>query len=411
MSQSPNAMDDPAAPEAEPKSGTFGVWGWGLSLIAAGLIVAYAWLAWTPSAWLVDEMMTALDEAPDGEVVTRIRQIAELGDAGIEPLVESLASSREIVAESAQRQLAGELDRWELLPSAESTAKIARLVKALQSKVPKWPAAPLKVAAEFAHRALRWRLDSRSREAMEIVAGCEAVLKASAIANRPAAAPVSLAAFHDDATGGNPREAAWNGGDSTGALQSAAFDQNGPPPSADLPLDLFPLPAPPPWPNTENASAAKGATPPEQAPSAPGEPALLAPLPGRPVPLEPAPSDAIANRPRATAPSAEFMKHLATMKNLRSLDAAVAAAAEAELRAAGFDDLRLEIARRIGDPDPAVRRALVDQLPRVAGLDARPWLLALLEDADPSVVAATRQVLSTSSDPALQGAARESMRR
>jgi len=401
-------------PDAGEGSWLPGAWGWFASLLLAAALVTGIWHYWTPGEWLVEEWREALEDAPEAEIATRLHQISEVGDAGIDALVDSLGSPRAIVAEGARRELGDLLDRWELLPAADSTAKIAALVHAMNGRATKWNAAPLRPAAELAHRALRWRLDAKSPVAMQIVAGCEAVLRASAAANRSTAAPVSLAAFSDDNTHGNPREAAWDGAGGSEVLNAAAFDDPRHPPSADLPLDIFPLPAAPPWPATD-ARGEKPTNAADASTSPVGEPALLAPLPGRPVPLEAAGSkgeaDAVANRPRATAQSAEFTRLLGVMRNLHAADRQAAAQAEAELRRAGFDELRLEIARRITDPDPAKRRDLAEQLPRVQNLDARPWLLALTQDDDASVASAARQVLATSSDPALQSAARDGMKR
>lgn len=405
-------QSEPTAAEPEGRSSLSHAWGLLAALVLVFVAVSLVWQWWTPREWLAERWLEALDEAPEEEVATRVAQIAELDEAGIDPLVECLDSPRTSVVDAASSELGNRLDRWELLPAAESSAKIALLVKAMQSRAAKWPAAPLRTASDFAHRALRWRLDTQTPAAMEIVAGCEAVLRASAALNRTVAAPVSLAVFSEDPSAANPRDSWGDSRASSEILKHVAFDDPQHPPSADLPLDVFPLPAPPPWPAAEGKAAASPAQS-EEGPLPITEPALLSPLPGRPVPLAELPAvsgDAAPNRPRAVGQSAEFVRLLAIMRNLHG-DAAGVAAAEAALRQAGLDDLRLEIARRITDPDPLKRKDIAEQLPRVPGLDARPWLIALSQDSDLAVAATASRVLATSGDPDLQAAAREGLNR
>ena len=58
----------------------------------------------------------------------------------------------------------------------------------------------------------------------------------------------------------------------------------------------------------------------------------------------------------------------------------------------------IELARRAGDPDPAVRRQFAESLPTLDGVDARPWLLELSYDDDPQVRAAAVTLMATSGD-------------
>jgi hypothetical protein len=77
------------------------------------------------------------------------------------------------------------------------------------------------------------------------------------------------------------------------------------------------------------------------------------------------------------------------------------AAAAAELHDRGLSGQHLELARDLTDPDPAVRRRLVDRLPDIPGLVARPWLLWLSHDDDADVRLAALTFLATSTDPRL----------
>ena len=89
------------------------------------------------------------------------------------------------------------------------------------------------------------------------------------------------------------------------------------------------------------------------------------------------------------------------IKDLNSDNDARAEAAEAELMGRGFTAAQLELARKLYDPDPAVRKKLVRELPGLEGVDTVPWLLELCRDADAEVRLAALALLATSSDPAV----------
>ena len=89
------------------------------------------------------------------------------------------------------------------------------------------------------------------------------------------------------------------------------------------------------------------------------------------------------------------------MRLLHASAADTVAAATDELYQRGLRGKQIELARNLTDPDPAVRRRLVNQLPTAAGLNARPWLLWLSHDDDDDVRLAALTFLATSTDPQL----------
>jgi hypothetical protein len=89
------------------------------------------------------------------------------------------------------------------------------------------------------------------------------------------------------------------------------------------------------------------------------------------------------------------------MRQLHGPVAEAVAAAEAELGQRGLTAAQIDLARQLTDPDPAIRRGLVDALPAMPGMDARPWLLWLTADAHADVRLAALTVLATSRDPEL----------
>jgi HEAT repeat protein len=86
---------------------------------------------------------------------------------------------------------------------------------------------------------------------------------------------------------------------------------------------------------------------------------------------------------------------------LTSADESSDDAAEAELIRRGFTKMQLDLARRLFDPNPEVRKRLVQELPGLQGVDAVPWLMELCRDAETEVRLAAIAFLATSSDPAV----------
>src|SRR5262249_44027569 len=78
-------------------------------------------------------------------------------------------------------------------------------------------------------------------------------------------------------------------------------------------------------------------------------------------------------------------------------------AAEAELRLRGYQNRDLAIARRAVDPEPTARLQLVEDLPRLPGIDARLWLQQLAEDSDHAVRTAAIGILKTAYSGPLSG--------
>jgi hypothetical protein len=82
-------------------------------------------------------------------------------------------------------------------------------------------------------------------------------------------------------------------------------------------------------------------------------------------------------------------------------DAASVAQAEAELARRGFGAVHFDLARRLFDARPDVRRGLARALPGLASVDPAPWLLWLCRDADAEVRLSAVTLLATATDPQL----------
>jgi hypothetical protein len=146
----------------------------------AGLLVIIfaASRAWQRSA-LASRLHSELGDADGEEIATLVRQLAELGDEGIPPLVRALGSSRPTVAERARRELLGLLEDWDSLEPAESSPKLAVMATSLAEGVHDFAPAARRVAADLAHQLLLRPTDAESIDREELIASCEAVLKST----------------------------------------------------------------------------------------------------------------------------------------------------------------------------------------------------------------------------------------
>ena len=235
-----------------------------------------------------------------------------------------------------------------------------------------------------------------------LLADCESVLRTSAASQAPTkAATIPAAAGHDALA-----ETDTAGGRTSRFFETRVSVADG---AADLPgggLQAAPALAPVASPDAAEARRAER--------GGPGEPD------SPPRPFTPPPSAHV----RSVQPSSGGDGSASAEPQSRSSDAQTAASpvckfsdidlmhclddggeasavAESELSRRGFRAIHLQLAKRLIDPDPRKRRDLADWLPRIAGVDARPWLLWLSRDVDPDVRLAAVTIMATSSDPEL----------
>ncbi len=106
----------------------------------------------------------------------------------------------------------------------------------------------------------------------------------------------------------------------------------------------------------------------------------------------------VSSAQRAATADWKQMAPRDVMRRLHFSDPQVVAAARVELEHRGIKGPLVDLASRATDPDPKVRRELAESLPRMSGIDARPWLLELSYDEDSQVRAAAVTLLATSGD-------------
>ena len=91
-------------------------------------------------------------------------------------------------------------------------------------------------------------------------------------------------------------------------------------------------------------------------------------------------------------------RELLLIRALNSDDEQSVRSAIRELRELGFSDTSLVAARDLTDRDPEVRQQLARNVTRLAGINARHWLLWLAEDEDPNVRLTAISLLLTTGD-------------
>jgi hypothetical protein len=74
------------------------------------------------------------------------------------------------------------------------------------------------------------------------------------------------------------------------------------------------------------------------------------------------------------------------------------AAAKAEAAERSISERQLKLARGAVDPDPAVRKEVVEALAVIDEIDTREWLLWLSHDRDPLVRSTSLSLMATSND-------------
>jgi hypothetical protein len=368
-----------------------------------------------------------LDAVPDEDAGILLRAVAELGEPGIPVLVEALGSERESIARAGKQALSEQLERWQMLSPSAASSRLAILADALAERVERFGPPARHDAANLATRILLWPLDSRAADARRVIASCEKVFQATSVPggvlledglagrrHQPVGPADADPGRHQPATADDPTELGRS------LVSLSRF------PGGGLPIESFPKPAepqdaepilvgdgrsggprrlaPPPaarplstWRQPDGTSAAAGRPAPVPASQAPSDrpppdpnPLRKLSLTGEDGALSSGPSDKFSE-----LETVQLMQRLARQEEPR------ASGARAELVRRGFTEVHLELARRLFDPDPEVRKRLARLLPAVQSVDAAPWLLWLSRDSDPEVRLVAIGLIATSGDAVL----------
>ena len=345
-----------------------------------------------------DALREQLLAANDAEADSLLASLGDLDAAGAPALAEALGGASPLVAKQALQQLNVLLERWKFLPAPDSSRRVAVLARALAQSVNHIPAERLPAVRRLASRLVAWPLDSQVVDAGQVLADSEIVLRRPMSQAALEAAPRAADSLTSLAT--NP------GIGDTALLQPTAETPKKPPREKPAPLARRQLPAdvaalrPSPGKADPLPIALEGG-------KYAAEPRQLAAPRARPISQGQA--DGSVNEPRRLAnsdnddegadqeepPKLAELKDVAVMQLLHSLDLTLALAAEKELHRRGYRSAHLPLAKSLSSPDPRVRLKLAEALPRLRGIDPRPWLKHLTEDSNETVSTAATNILKT----------------
>lgn len=390
--------------------------------MTAGLLALTFRLQQPYARFAAEHLREQLDTVADEKVPILLRQAAELGEPGIPVLAEGLGSRRESVARASKQILQEQIEIWSRLPGDEASRRLAILAEALAQRIDHFGPTAKADASELAVRIVTWPIDSAAVDRVRVIDCCETVFRTAA---QPRVARARSRVIPGPADGSGGR---FGLGEKTREAERLVTDTNGLA-GGGLPIDMLPG-GETPVEETETPIVASVAPPspgilprlprvqplnPQQLPERlPAISEEIRSMPGR--------SNALGRRPLSGAWPIERQSQtesadpglgepvdaetasaetIVLMKQLRAGDAQAAAAAQTELIRRGFTSVHIELARRLFDPDPRLRRDLVRMLPSLQEIDAVPWLLQLCRDADSDVRLLAITLLATSGAPGL----------
>jgi hypothetical protein len=394
-------------------------------LLATDLVLLAVFGRTYPLRLEAEHWRRQLAAASDQDAVALIRAMPwDQGSQRLSLLVEALGSPRSCVHEAAAEMLRETIDRFHALDDRERLAHFADLAAALVEESHGFDSWACREAKALVEQILQRPYEGGPAERSRTIALCQRVLVALGDRDRvvsvdrlrqTAALPANPGSVAADWTTGHEPPPATTEVDSLLRLPGGA-----------IPVESFALPPLPIF--TPKAGVAADAR---------NEPGPLT-VPAQSQPLSPQPlgqaavgaapaTSASANPWRQTAHHGNAMKAtslaefrsrlgitpvvavtgleqsetLELMRDLNSTDPTIESKARTELTQRGFTDFHLKFARRLFDPDPAVRKEVAQMLPGLPGVDAVPWLLYLCRDDDPEVRLTAVSLIVTTGNPAL----------
>jgi hypothetical protein len=369
------------------------------AILAAGAV----WqLRYATELFLTARLRHDLAEQPAERAPDTLRAALELGAPGQALVVQCLSDPRGAIADSALLLLLDRIELWQSGDMAAGPRRLRGLADELASACPHLDTAGRLRAGRLARQILL-AAPTLGAESAPLVASCELVLRASMFASAVKAEPTGGRWTLKSVDGGEPALASRGNG------RDASLRPADPPAAEPAGSGLDYEPYRPGLPRYGQAGSERVSLPAPRA-SAPATRTLTwsgAPPsrgidpPGAAVePRDDGGPSPASGEPPAPASHADPTSTIDWMRRLHG-DAASERTARRELTARGFGQLEIELARRLTDDDPEVRRQMAEWLPRLPGIDARPWLLWLSDDSSPRVRMLAATLMSTSSDPAL----------
>lgn len=429
----------------------------GVVLVLAVILIAALW-ACSPLllGLLADHYYAQANQADDTEVAGLIDRLVSLGAPAIPRLTSALGSERKVVAQTVRTRLIKMIETWEHPDTRPSSRARLTLAGSLATRMEQYGPTARLHATTLARQMLRASTGGMtSRESRQLTLTCETILNIS----KAMAKKDSLLEREEETLGSSIAKRALEKGSSGSDFLHTTFSTRY---SGDEPLseqslvDLARLPGgalPPALPelsshrltpeegggrqtvplirSAANPKALKpftlsdpkssddsrvGSSPRElasQADSSSDENPIREPdSDPRRLPDDPsvrslesvsdgkmaATSPRYASRSPSKKPSDRVYS---LMMQLHAGDPKKAEQARRELIEGGFKTVHFALAERMTDPDSAVRKELVQVLPRLKSVQAKQWLKWLLKDDDSSVRREALATLASSNDPQL----------
>lgn len=401
--------------------------------MAAGTVALVAGLRGHFAYWMAEHWRAKLNQVSDDRVPVLLAGVAELGEPGIPVLVEALGSGRESVARAGKQILIEEVSRWELLSPAAASRRLAILAESLADRIDQFGPTARSDASELATRILLWPMDDKSVDRGRVAQWCDRILRVSAGERRVLDEHHRSSGVTRLLVGGDPAETY---GDNLERSMVAAAE----PDSAEtvraaetepesLPFHESPTTMQLRGDHADNATRLRVANPPQGGPRKQvgievpplerlaqlfsmaeknaQETGALDPN----VPAEGDPAHDLSAEPDPIVDSLRRANTMTVMKQLRSADQRVAAAAEVELTRRGFSATHLELARWLFHPDPAVRKRVGRAALETPGINPIPWLVELSRDDTSEVRLTAVTLMATTGEPTLMSHIEEIARR
>lgn len=382
--------------------------------------------------FLLREYARQIEQASGrSEAEALLRQAEKMGEPGLRVFVAGLGSRNEAVAAASRDAIAARMADWRSLRVQQSTPLVAALARELAAAVAGFDATARADAADFAAQILQRRLDRDAVDCCRVVLHCEKIMR---FAPREVADSRGETRHNSDYWPFDLSSQENAGGE--GAMPLARLTAL---PGGGLPDEIRPIPQEQTLldeqlarlaeeKDAEGAQAGKqisivegGKT---ETSSSANAPRRLAEVLAATTLAKPSktgtqlagyadgPPAAASGRPLREIDTAELLRRLKSAGcNAAGAAGDAAGAAENELRCRGFKDVHFQIAAQLFDSDPNKRMETARRLPGIAGLNPRPWLMALAADENAEVRLTAITLLATAADPAVLAEVEELARR
>ena len=355
-----------------------------------------------------------LTDAPAERVEVILGQLAELDDAGTAVLVEALGSEREVVARAAKHRLLDQLEQWKALPEEKYAQRLMSLAETLATQVTAFGPTAHRDASELAaHILLCTSNGESSSDRSRLIAACDDVFQTTmadpGVSSSPLAQPpegdrtaarsVALERWDSQKTAATHFDPLPGGGLSIREMpaEDQKSDKVLPGENREVPPAFFQEPA-----GSRSLDFSNQLANPLHVPES-ASPQIIRKnaASGEDRPIRSMSHEESKSGADAASLTLRTCETLDLMRQLGDSEQERAEELQAELRRRGLSAAEIDLARRLFDADPAVRKRLVADLPGMPDIDASAWLMQCCKDDDADVRLAAFSLLATSTNPLL----------